>query len=385
MLRPKTIVLLGFIVLLSISIAFAAKKCILCDYTFDDSMNFCPIDGSKLVKIENNNDKQKIVINTMQQNTKILVDGVELPNNELELIKGKTYNVSVAGKGYQTTNFLLNQKLNNNLDLTLSLNELNPEALKQEKIDIIARNRDADMVEVKAGTYLIGSERGNHDEKPVRRYETKTFWIDKYEVTCAQYQRFLEDVRKEGHKWCHENEPSNKDHTPYHTYAWALKFSWIGGVPPRDMEDHPVVLVDWYDAYAYAKWAGKRLPTEEEWEIAARGSDSREYPWGNVFSHDRCNVGDRPIAVGQYQNGISPWGAYDMAGNVGEWTATAYEPNPLESYFFTGRYGQPIIKGGSWDDNSKSCRSSARDTRRSPAYRSTTVGFRCVSDVEPVP
>ncbi len=248
----------------------------------------------------------------------------------------------------------------------------------------IAANRDIDMVEVKSGVYVIGSDRGNQDERPIRRYETQGFWIDKYEVTCAQYQRFLEAVKKDGHKWCHANEPANKDHTPYHTYAWALKFSWIGGNPPVNMEDYPVVLVDWYDAYAYAKWAGKRLPTESEWEIAARGSDSREYPWGNTFYSDRCNIGDKPLAVGSFKGGDSPFGVSDMAGNVAEWTATAYETRPADSRNFTGRYGQPIIKGGSWDDNSKSCRSAARDTRRAAAYRSTTVGFRCVSDKAPV-
>jgi formylglycine-generating enzyme required for sulfatase activity len=386
MLRLRFLIPLIIVMLLTnLGLLQAAKKCELCNSTFEDNMNFCPIDGSRLLEVDAEADSCTVYINTMQPNSSITLDGVRLNKNEIKLLKGKSYNVSVAATGYQTTNFLLNNTLSNNLEFTLSLNELSPEACRIEKLNSLAKNRDADMVEVKAGVYFIGSDRGNHDEKPIRRYETKSFWIDKYEVTCAQYQRFLEDVRKEGHKWCHENEPANKDHTPYHTYAWALKFSWIGGVPPRDMEDSPVVLVDWYDAYAYAKWAGKRLPTEEEWEVAARGSDNREYPWGNTFSQDRCNVSDRPMAVGQFKNGISPWGAFDMAGNVSEWTASAYEANPLDSHLFLGRFGQPVIKGGSWDDNSKSCRSAARDMRRAPAYRSTTLGFRCVSDKEPIP
>jgi formylglycine-generating enzyme required for sulfatase activity len=149
------------------------------------------------------------------------------------------------------------------------------------------------------------------------------------------------------------------------------------------MLDVPVVLVDWFDAYAYARWAGKRLPTEDEWEIAARAGDGREYPWGNTFSMDKCNVGEQPLSVGLYPEGVSPWGIHDMAGNVAEWTATAYEANPRDAFEFYGKYGLPVVRGGSWDDTSKGCRSSARDTRRSPLYRSTTLGFRCVSDKDP--
>ncbi|MBI3039931.1 SUMF1/EgtB/PvdO family nonheme iron enzyme [bacterium] len=116
--------------------------------------------------------------------------------------------------------------------------------------------------------------------------------------------------------------------------------------------------------------------------MAANG-ESRDYPWGDTFSSKRCNVGDFPVSVGFFHDGASPWGAEDMAGNVAEWTATAYEPDPRNGKPFNGRFGQPIIKGGSWDDESRGCRVSARDIHRSHAYRSTTVGFRCVSDTSP--
>lgn len=382
MIKKSVKFILTLVLLLFAVAGFAEKLCPECSKLFDDSINFCPNDGARLIDPVNP-ETTRVFFKVAQPKALISVNGAELKNGIIEMVKDKDYNVSISAGGYQTTNVIMKKSLQNNLELTLTLNELTPEAARIAKLSVLAGNRDADMVEIKPGTYMIGSDRGNHDEKPIRKFETQGFWIDKYEVTCAQYQRFLEAIRKEGHKWCNENEPHNKDHTPYHTYAWALKFSWIGGQPPRDMGDYPVVLVDWYDAYAYAKWAGKRLPTEEEWELAARGSDSREYPWGNTFSADRCNVSDKPLAVGLFKNGVSPWGAYDMAGNVSEWTATAYEPRPFDSYVFLGKFGQPIIKGGSWDDTSKSCRSSARDTRRSPAYRSTTVGFRCVSDKEP--
>ncbi|NCB39190.1 MAG: hypothetical protein EOM80_10495 [Erysipelotrichia bacterium] len=316
-------------------------------------------------------------------NAVIRVNGEIQQNRLLELQIGNDYRVEIASEGYQTAVFSFKHVNAEQTELSFALLKQSPEELRASKLSNMATNRDQDMVEVKAGIFALGSERGNHDERPVRKVESRSFWIDRHEVTCAQYQRFLEDVRKHGHKWCHPSEPPHKDHTPYHTYAWALKFSWVGGQPPRGMGDFPVVLVDWYDAYAYANWAGKRLPTESEWEIAARGGDGREYPWGNTFSLDKCNIGDQPIAVGTFPDGASPWNALDMAGNVAEWTASTYEPRPADSQLFSGRFGLPVIRGGSWDDNSRTCRSSARDVRRSPAYRSTTVGFRCVSDHEP--
>ena len=361
---------------------FALKLCPQCRQTFDDSINFCPVDGSGLEKTTG----QKPVgmaLKISPAGAVIRVNGEIQQNRLLELQIGNDYRVEIASEGYQTAIFSFKHVNAQQTELSFALVKQSPEELRASKLSNMATNRDQDMVEVKAGIFALGSERGNHDERPVRKVESRSFWIDRHEVTCAQYQRFLEDIRKHGHKWCHPSEPPHKDHTPYHTYAWALKFSWVGGQPPRGMGDFPVVLVDWYDAYAYANWAGKRLPTESEWEIAARGGDGREYPWGNTFSLDKCNIGDQPIAVGTFPDGASPWNALDMAGNVAEWTASTYEPRPADSQLFSGRFGLPVIRGGSWDDNSRTCRSSARDVRRSPAYRSTTVGFRCVSDHEP--
>lgn len=361
---------------------FALKLCPVCNKCFEDSINFCPVDGTKLGEVRED-ELVTIKLKVSQINAQVKVNGQLCKGDYLEMQIGKEYSVEVASAGFQTAILKLSPTSKNSTELSLSLCQLSPEEVRTSKLAEMAVNRDKDMVEVKAGIFILGSDRGNHDEKPVRKVETKGFWIDRHEVTCAQYQRFLEDVRINGHKWCHPMEAPHKDHTPYHTYAWALKFSWIAGQPPRGMGDFPVVLTDWYDAYSYAVWAGKRLPSEDEWEIAARSGDGREYPWGNTFSIDRCNIGDQPLAVGSFPQGASPWGALDMSGNVGEWTATAYEPQPADSQLFTGKFGQPIIRGGSWDDNSKTCRSAARDVRRSPMYRSTTVGFRCVADHEP--
>ena len=362
---------------------YAEKKCPECQSVFEDKINFCPNDGARLFDSDNPQ-ITNLMFKVTQPYSVIEVDGKKIIGKTFQIQPDRDYNVSISAEGYQTTSLIFRKTPQNDIIMTMGLPALSPEAERKAKLSKIAADLDTDMVEVKAGTYVIGSDRGNLDERPLRKYETQTFWIDRYEVTCAQYQRFLDAIKKHGHRWCHPNESSKKDHTPYHTYAWALKFSWIGGNPPVNMENHPVVLVDWFDAYAYANWAGKRLPTESEWEVAARGNDSREYPWGNTFYSDRCNVGDKPLAVGSFKGGDSPFGVSDMAGNVAEWTATAYENRPVDSRNFTGKFGQPIIKGGSWDDNSKACRSASRDVRRAPAYRSTTVGFRCVSDNAPV-
>ncbi len=362
--------------------ALALKQCPECSKTFEDHTNFCPFDGGKLEMLDSK-DLVEIKLNTNPENAIIKIDGTILEQKRLQLQIGRETQLEIEADGFQKEVVKIKPTAVNKIDFSIQLIKSSPETVRKEKLVASAESHNSDMVEIKGGVYTLGSERGNHDERPLRKIETQTFWIDRHEVTCAQYQQFLEDVRKHGHLWCHPHEPAHKDHTPYHTYAWALKFSWVGGQPPRGMADHPVVLVDWYDAYAYANWAGKRLPSEDEWEIAARGGDGREYPWGNTFSHEKCNVGDQPLEIGLFADGASPWGVLDMAGNVAEWTSTTYEARPRDSKPFTGRFGLPIIRGGSWDDNSRTCRSAARDVRRSAAYRSTTVGFRCVSDVPP--
>lgn len=362
--------------------AYGMKACKTCNKTFSENLSFCPFDGLKLQDVP----AAEIVIFKLSvdpESAKIFLDGQTQNSADVELKIGQEHRLEITSEGYKTREMTIKPVSCGNIHVSLKLDRLNPESAKAQKITNSAEIRDQAMAEIKAGTYTLGSERGNHDERPIRKISTKGFWMDKYEVTCAQYQRFLVDVRKNGHQWCHPHESENKDHTPYHTYAWALRFSWVGGQPPRGMLDAPVVLTDWFDAYAYAKWAGKRLPSEDEWEIAARGGDGREYPWGNTFSTERCNVGDQPVTVGLYADGVSPWGIFDLAGNVSEWTSSAYEVNPRDSYEYHGKYGQPIIRGGSWDDTSRGCRTSARDVKRSPVYRSTTVGFRCVSDQEP--
>ncbi len=167
-----------------------------------------------------------------------------------------------------------------------------------------------EMVLVPAGQFLYG-------ESKEKRY-LPAFYIDRYEVSQWQYAIFLEYIRRTGdHSRCHSDEPPDKDHTPK---GWG----WRTITAP----DYPVVGLDYWDVYAYANWVGRRLPTEEEWEKAARGTDGRLYPWGNEWDPSRCNWGPAPgqqrtlVPVDSMPEGQSPYGCYHMLGNAAEWTSS---------------------------------------------------------------
>jgi formylglycine-generating enzyme required for sulfatase activity len=166
------------------------------------------------------------------------------------------------------------------------------------------------------------------DEHPEHRVSLSAFFIDQHEITNAQYRAFVQQTGR------------------------RLPPDWNGGAYPPGLDQHPVVYVSWHDANAYCQWAGKRLPTEAEWEKAARGSDGLMYPWGNDFDAARANINNQvghSTVVGQFPEGKSPYGAHDMAGNVWEWTADWYGPYPgnaVESEKFGQRF--KILRGDSW-------------------------------------
>jgi len=226
-----------------------------------------------------------------------------------------------------------------------------------------------------------------HANEPARTVVVAAFAIDRHEVTNAQYREFVDQISRSGdHRLCHPDEPDGKDHTPRYwrdfnpllkdaSYARTTPFG-----PETFMADaKPVVGVDWFDAYAYAAWAGKRLPTEAEWELAARGTDGRRWPWGNEWRWGRANIGGErrgmdvsvrgrekdgyiySAPVGSYPQGRSPFGCYDMAGNAAEWCA------------------ERVVRGGSSRSLPSSVRCAAR-TIREPAFRTFTLGFRCAKD-----
>lgn len=197
------------------------------------------------------------------------------------------------------------------------------------------------------------------------------YFIDRTEVTNAQYRKFLAAVKLHGDAaWKHPSQPANKtDHTPL---AKTWNDSAFNG------NNQPVIGVDWYDAYACAKWAGKRLPTEDEWELAARGTKRLAYPWGNTYDHRKCNQGKAPTRaptpVGQFQGDRSPYGLWDMAGNVHEWTTTHGKKE---------RSKQIIFRGGAWVRNSGDIYAvTFMRCYATKDVRDNDLGFRCVRNAK---
>ncbi|GJQ60130.1 MAG: hypothetical protein D8M57_15025 [Candidatus Scalindua sp. AMX11] len=250
----------------------------------------------------------------------------------------------------------------------------------------LKKNREKweEMVLVPASDFTMGSSAEDfiQEEMPQHTVFLDTYYIDKYEVTNAQYWEFLEYItRTDDHSKCYPGEPLNKNHIP--------------GVPFKGYEykyynypDYPVKRVDWYDAYAYAAWAGKRLPTEAEWEKAARGTDGRRFPWGNVWEVKNCNVGPEGIlTVGSYEQGDSVYGCSDMTGSLSEWCNDWYHP----SYYYespkknptgpTKKTGKRVIRGGSLYAQGVYKMRCAVRMFGEPGERNKSVGFRCAKDV----
>lgn len=225
----------------------------------------------------------------------------------------------------------------------------------------VASYQPEEMIFVEAGPFLMGSEI-NPEERPLRTLELPDYYIDRYPVRNKDYALFVQATKR----------PSPKH--------------WIQGKYPEGEAEHPVVHVSGHDAKAYAEWAGKRLPTEAEWEKAARGTDGRKYPWGDEMEVSRLNCLEsglgKTLPVGSYSpQGNSPYGVVDMAGQVWEWTSCwfeAYEGNTYESQY----YGKQVlaIRGGSWSSQVSLCRTSYRGMGH-PDYPFAHGGFRCVMDI----
>lgn len=244
------------------------------------------------------------------------------------------------------------------------------------------------MVLVPAGPFRMGTdnERADEQDRPQHTVNLPAFRIDKYLVTNAQYARF---VAATGHR---------------------PPLDWKDGHIPQGEQMRPVTMVSWYDARAYAKWAGKRLPTEAEWEKAARGTDGRRWPWGDKMDPARLNtyynVGSA-TNVDAYPTGASPYGALDMAGNVDEWTADEFTPYPgskAPASLFQGKVAMAtsekdremkvvemiptdgkykVLRGGSWKGDPFSTAAFHRDSAWAN-FASDFYGFRCVADVQQV-
>jgi len=283
-----------------------------------------------------------------------------------------------------------------------SLPEESP-ALQLELVGWLATSEDSRLLAtaldrctapISAGWFLMGSDAGRADERPARRVYVDAFRIDRFEVTNAQYQRFL--------------AATGRPAPPY----------WRDGQAPTGTAAHPVLAVDWNAAAAYCTWAGRRLPTEAEWERACRGTDGRTYPWGEAWDPSLANIifglppvetqprptdpawrlivepqpagGPAPRPVGSIPGGASAEGVLDLVGNAAEWVADWYgwggyadlpERNPvgagppwnhvLRGFGWLDRYGSPDTVAGD-------ARCSARDS--SHATVDVRFGFRCAVD-----
>ncbi len=205
---------------------------------------------------------------------------------------------------------------------------------------IIAKD-GKEMILIPAGEFLMGPNK--------QTVYLPAYYIDRTPVTNAEYKAFVEATR------------------------YSFPPHWRQGKPVPGTEDHPVVQVTWFDAAAYAQWAGKRLPTAAEWEKAARGTDGRIYPWGDVFDPQRLNCGEggpfKTTPVGQYSpQGDSPYGVVDMAGNVYEWTDDGSQVTTMG------------IRGGCWLDGREQAQT-FYVRRHTPRRKNDFIGFRCVMDV----
>ena len=179
-----------------------------------------------------------------------------------------------------------------------------------------------EMIPIPAGEFVMGSQKGvgNDDEHPPHKVYLDAFLIAKYEVTNQQYTEFLNAWGKNDDGAGHALVDLNVSLIKYKDPTYSVAKKWT---------DHPVVGVNWYGANAYAQWEGDRLPTEAEWEKAARGTDEREWPWGDLWEVGNANSWEsgreRPAPVGSHQSGASPYGVHDLAGNVYEWVSDWYQ------------------------------------------------------------
>jgi formylglycine-generating enzyme required for sulfatase activity len=218
------------------------------------------------------------------------------------------------------------------------------------------------MVRVPGGRFTMGANlEPPGDESPSHTIVLPTFWIDRYEVTNLRYHQCVEAGA------C--SEPQD------------LRF-----FDDPQAGDLPVVYVTWYEAGAHCSWLKKRLPSEAEWEGAARGAKALAYPWGNDASPEKLSAGLRfngPVRVGSFPQGAGPYGALDMAGNVWEWTADWYLPY-AGSAFHSDLFGEKykVVRGGSWNHSVEDARTFHRDIAH-PARALAVVGFRCAADSPP--
>jgi gamma-glutamyl hercynylcysteine S-oxide synthase len=299
----------------------------------------------------------------------------------------------------------------------VELRQLEDEMFAPLRSAIAERKRartENDVVLVPQGPFVAGTDVTDvgpfamkHGDNPRRTVELPAFYIDRFAVTNARYWEFLKDIDGVGATWDHPDQPVRTDHIPSHRHD-----------PRFNRPELPVTGISWYDAWAFARWAGGRLPREEEWEKAARGTDGRLYPWGDAWDPDRAHyVGHAfhrdPANLGELEEllmtcdldhtpetpllpadalpqGASPYGALQMAGNVWEMTATNYytgrNMNPFfrlrsPTEFMNRKEAFHVLRGGTWT-SPPVCLATTYRGRDLLTDRHNEVGFRCAYDVD---
>jgi formylglycine-generating enzyme required for sulfatase activity len=231
---------------------------------------------------------------------------------------------------------------------------------------------EAELVLIPAGEFTMGHNSG-YDTLPVRRVNLPAFYIDKYEVTNKRYKRFIDAT---GYKVPWSQDPAVA------AYVW----DWQKRMYPESKGDDPVVLVSWDDAKAFCTWAGKRIPTEAEWEKATRGPKGKPYPWGSEWAKGKANTAESGLKqtapMGNFKEDVSEYGVHDLAGNVSEWVEEWFAPypgNPMTSYEERNKYR--VLRGGSWD-YAHSIANGYHRQYALPQSQMTAIGFRCVKTAD---
>jgi eukaryotic-like serine/threonine-protein kinase len=275
-----------------------------------------------------------------------------------------------------------------------NINPTDSQDLNQEGVIGSSYTRSSDnmmMMFIPAGQFTMGSRNEDSDafkhEKPQHVVYLDAFWMDAYEVSNGMFARFINDT---GYVTLAEKQGYSYGYDANWNWVQVSGFNWKNPGGPNTVAEEalPVVHVSFFDAEAYCLWAGGRLPTEAEWEKAARGEDDRLYPWGNEFNPNylRFKGSQGPASVFAFPEGVSPFGIYNLAGNAFEWTQDWYH----HEYYNLSTRDNPqgasdgefkVIRGGSWINSQSRVRVTHRDISK-PDYMNHLLGFRCVMDEE---
>jgi len=339
-------------VVICLSEDYKEKTIETCQYTGQHSANIVVsrIQFSRMIRFVN-------PIDRLTLDSPLEITGTEPDSCKYQIITMGGYAIYGDKPGFLELKELINKRLPPYAQATLSAYESASYAQQETILTEVNNKFGTDMILVPSGYFILGSEYGDDHEKPGHRVYLDSFFINRTEVTNAHYSK------------CVEYGNCEKPGCDYYGKS--------------EYENHPVVCVDWTQAQTYCAWSGGRLPSEAEWEKAARGTDGREFPWGNEepncdFANYKGCKGDT-TAVGSYPAGASPYGAFDMAGNVEEWVNDWFDDydssekkNPMGPS--SGEYR--VLRGGSRYFSTYTLRAAARD-HIDPGVRNNNIGFRC--------